>query len=195
MDTADIDFVALGQLRPHKITTDEYYRMAEMGVIRKEMRVELLWGQVIDMAPIGPRHQLIVDELSRILITGVGAGTAVRVQGPIRLSQHHAPQPDISLFNRRWQAYPTDHPGPADIHLLIEVADSSLAEDSTIKAELYASFGIPEYWIVDLTKDKVIVHRNPESGVYGDIRALGRGESLRAVALPDVTVIVAEIFD
>jgi len=85
MDTADIDLVALPLLRQHKITTDEYYRMAEIGIIRKEMRVELIGGQIIDMAPIGRRHQLVIDELTRILLSRVDANTTVRVQGPVRL--------------------------------------------------------------------------------------------------------------
>lgn len=96
MDTADIDFVARPPLRPHRITTNEYYRMAELGILRKEMRVELLVGQIIDMAPIGPRHQLAIDQLARILVGRADANTTVRVQGPIRLSKYHAPQPDVA---------------------------------------------------------------------------------------------------
>lgn len=195
MDTAEIDFVARPPLRPHKITTDEYYRMAKLGIIRKGMRVELLGGQIIDMAPIGPRHQLIIDQLNRIFMSRVDANTTVRIQGPIRLSKHYAPQPDVAVVLRRWQDYPSDHPGASDVHLLIEVADSSLPEDSTIKAELYARFGIQEYWIVDLTKDVVLVHSNPDNGVYGAIHSRGSEEYLQIAALPAITIRVAEIFE
>jgi len=195
MDTAEIDFVARPPLRPHKITTNEYYRMAEIGIIRKDMRVELLGGQIIAMAPIGPRHQLVIDQLNRILMCMVDANTTVRIQGPIRLDTYHAPQPDVAVVLRRWHDYPSDHPGPADVHLLIEVADSSLPEDTTIKAELYARFGIQEYWIVDLTTDVVLVHRNPENGVYGVIHSRGSEEYLQIAALPAIMVHVAEIFE
>jgi Uma2 family endonuclease len=159
------------------------------------MRVELIGGQVIDMAPIGPRHQMVIDHLNRILVGRVNADTTVRVQGPIRLSKHNAPQPDFALVHRRWQAYPSDHPGPADVYLLIEVADSSLPEDRTIKADLYARFGIQEYWIVDLTTDDVIVHREPENGAYGSIYVQRNNESLQVAALPAVTLLVAEMFE
>lgn len=81
------------------------------------------------------------------------------------------------------------------MHLLIEAADSSLPEDRTIKAGLYAHFAIQEYWIVDLTKDEVIVHRNPENGVYGAIHNRGSDQYLQIAALPAITVHVAEIFE
>lgn len=194
MDTADIDYAARPSLRPHKITTDEYYRMGEVGILRDDMRVELIGGQIFDMAPSGPRHQMVIDELTRILVTRVDANTTVRVQGPIRLDMHNAPEPDLAVVTRRWRDYPADHPGPADVHLLIEVSESSLPADSKVKAELYARFGIPEYWIVDLTTDQVIVHRSPQGGAYGLIRTPGRDETLQIAARPAVALTIAEIF-
>ena len=97
-------------------------------------------------------------------------------------------------MRRPWAGYPQTHPGPGDILLLIEVSDSSLDFDSTVKLELYARAGIPEVWIVDLTTDRVLVHRNPRDGFYGSAIRIEGSDGLDVEGLAGVTIPVAEVF-
>jgi Uma2 family endonuclease len=110
------------------------------------------------------------------------------------LDEGSEPQPDIALVRRPWRGYPHTHPGPDDIFLLIEVADSSLDLDRTVKLELYARAGIPEVWIVDLTADRVIVCRGPSGGGYMSVGAVAAPAMLEVESLPGVAVPVAEVF-
>jgi len=195
LDTNSPDIVARHRLPAHRLTIADYYRMAEAGIIAKKARVELIQGQVIDMAPIGPRHTLVVTQLMHLLVPMVDRFTHVRPQGPIRLDDHSMPEPDIAIVRRPWAGYPAEHPSPTDIHLLIEVADSSVLRDSTAKAELYARSNIAEYWIVDLTQDIVVVHQKPENGFFALKHTLRGPAILQAQALPNVSLTAAHIFE
>jgi Uma2 family endonuclease len=196
LDTHTIDIAAPQLLQPHRLTIDDCIRMYEAGIIPPDARVELIEGQIFDLAPIGPRHQLIVDNLTEILSAAIDhATTILRVQGPVRANQHTLPQPDLSVLPRRWTGYPAQHPGLWQACLLIEVADSTLAADSTIKAGLYARSLAPEYWIVDLTTDEIVVHRNPEAGAYASIERRRGDDELQIAALPAITITAASIFE
>ena len=142
-------------------TVSEYHRMAEAGVFGAGERLELLDGQVVAMAPIGPRHALTVDVLSR-WFGGERDRWWARFQNPIELDARTEPNPDVVLARMPWRGYPHRHPGPTDIFLVVEVADSTLRRDIATKLPLYARNGIAEVWIVDLTVDQVIVHRDPD---------------------------------
>ncbi|HET8997304.1 MAG TPA: Uma2 family endonuclease, partial [Acetobacteraceae bacterium] len=110
------------------------------------------------------------------------------------LDARNEPQPDITVVRRPWHGYPDAHPGPEDICLLIEVADTSIATDRGAKRELYARAGIPEYWLIDLTTDRVHVHRKPKNGVYATMRTVGPDALLEIEALPGVTLKSAALF-
>ncbi len=103
-------------------------------------------------------------------------------------------QPDFALVRRPWRGFPETHPGPEDIFLLIEVADRSLAFDRTVKLELYARAGVPEVWIVDLTRDVVMVCRGPSGGGYGSVVPAEAPGVLGVEGVPGVSVSVAEVF-
>src|SRR4051794_31963236 len=108
------------QLR--RFTIAEYYRMAEAGILTPKERVELLNGQIIHMAPIGERHECIVDTLNGIFGDKRKGRYLIRVNGPIRIPNFNEPQPDITIYKRGVQK----HPSPEEIHLVIEVSDTSL---------------------------------------------------------------------
>lgn len=195
MDTHTIDIAAPPALQPHLLTIDDVCRMYEAGVLAADTRIELIEGQIFDMAPIGPRHQLIVDHLNELFSASIDhATTMVRVQGPVRAGDHTLPQPDLAILPRRWAGYPAQHPSLMDAYLLIEVADSTLPADSTVKAALYARSLAREYWIVDLTADEVVVHRDPVGGGYGSILRRRGGDLLQLAAVPAISMTAASIF-
>ena len=178
----------------HRLTRRDYYRLAEAGILGEDDRVELLEGQLVDMSAIGPRHALAVDALNELLVLAAAGRAAVRVQNPIVLDDSSEPRPDFTLVRRPWDGYPHEHPRPSDVYLLIEVADSSLEFDLGAKLELYARAGIREFWVVDLTSNRVLVHRGPRDGGYSSITAIDMSGTLHVEALPDLTLAVTQIF-
>jgi len=169
-----------------RFTVDEYYRMAEAGVLAPNDRVELLDGRIYIMSPIGSEHAACVRRLTRLLIQGVGANALVSTQNPIRLGEKSEPEPDLALLHPREDDYAARHPEPEDLFLVIEVADSSLEFDRTVKRPLYAQAGIPECWIVNLKKNRIEVHRSPADNGYEEKRPRDRGQSVSVQALPSL---------
>ncbi len=159
-------------------TVDDYHRLAELGVLHEDDRVELLDGQVVEMTPIGPEHAGCVDALTRLLSRCVGDAGVVRVQNPLVLGTKWEPQPDVALLKPRDDGYRAAHPGRGDILLVVEVADTSGGSDRDVKLPLYAAAGIPEAWLVDLANDAIEVHRQPAPEGYREVRTLRRGDTL-----------------
>jgi Uma2 family endonuclease len=180
--------------RPHRFTVAEYHRMAEVGILDEDSRVELIRGQIVDMAPIGAPHLGMVNRLNRLL-AGVLAGRGIlSVQNPVRLDDGSEPEPDVVVLRPRADDYATATPCPPDVLLLIEVADTSLDDDRAIKVPLYAENGITECWIVNLLDQVIEVYRQPRNGRYANIRPIGRGETLDIALLPGVALPVADLF-
>jgi len=194
MDTDPADIMTRYPVPRHHLTRRDYYRLGEAGILGKTDRVELLEGQLVDMSPIGPRHAIVTENLTELLVTGFAGRAGSRCQLPVVLNDGSEPQPDFALVRRPWRGFPHTHPEPDDIFLLIKVADRSLAFDRTVKLELYARAGIREVWIVDLTTDGVLVHRRPSGGVYGSVVRVEGQEVLGVEALPGVTIPVAAVF-
>src|SRR3989475_11276825 len=128
-------------------TVHEYHRMVEAGILFEGDRVELIRGEILAMSPIGPRHSAAVLRANQALVRIVGDRAIVGVQGSVRLDDYDEPQPDLYLLRPKDDFYASGHAGPSDIFLIIEVADSSLEYDQTVKKDLYAETGVPEYWI------------------------------------------------
>ena len=172
----------------HRITVEEYYRMAEAGIFKEEDRVELIEGEVIDMSPIGIDHAYFVNRLTSLFIQSVGLQANVSSQNPIWLNSRSEPQPDIALLRYREDFYRHTRPGPVDILLLVEVSDTTLRYDKEVKLPLYARHGIPEVWIVDLEHGRLEVYRNPMEDNYLEKHYAARGESIAPRGLPDCRV-------
>jgi Uma2 family endonuclease len=175
-------------LTTRRFTVDEYYRMAEIGILREGERVELIEGEIVRMAAIGSEHSGCVMRLDRILQRGVDNRGLVLVQNPVRLDGSSEPEPDLALLRPRQDDYTTGHPGPADVLLVIEVADSSLEKDREIKAPLYARAGIVEYWLVNLPERKIEVYREPAGGTFGSVGHHRGPDVLRPLAFPELEV-------
>lgn len=158
-------------LKRHLITVDEYYLMAEAGVLKPEARVELIEGEVIDKRRQSSRHAFVVNTLVHSLMHAVGAASVVTCQTPLRLSIRSEPEPDLMLLRPRADQYGQSHPSAADVLLLVEVADSSARYDRQIKLPLYARHGVPTVWIVDLDAGLLRMHSRPDGDAYLDATA------------------------
>lgn len=193
-DVYRVDILSRYQVARHRLTVRDYYRLAEVGILRRDDRVELLEGQLVDMSPIGPRHALVSDMLNRLLMAAAGDQAWLRVQNPISVDDYSEPEPDFALVRLPWEGYPQSHPKARDVLLLVEVSDSSLDYDRGAKRELYARAGVREFWIVDLTTNSVLVHREPKDGAYGSVASVDMSGVLEVEALPGVAIAVASLF-
>lgn len=181
------------QLTRHRFSVDDYHAMADNDVLKPDDRVELIEGEIVDMTPIGSRHAAVVDLLTRWLVIGCGARAIVRVQGPVRLDPFSEPQPDLTLLAPRDDFYRLKAADPADVLLLVEVADSSLQYDRAVKLPLYARSGVREVWLVDLVQNQVGVYRDPGPGGFGQAEHLGRGGRLAPGAFRDLSFSIDEL--
>jgi Uma2 family endonuclease len=174
--------------RRHRLTVDDYYRMAEVGILDPEARVELIDGDIIDMAPPGSPHAATVMYLTEVLMRAVGDRACVLAQNPVRLSEYSEPQPDVALLRRREDFYRKHHPRADDVLLIVEVAASSLRFDRDKKLPLYARHGIPEVWLVDLGGERLVRHRAPQHGSYTLVDEPDLGTALDVSALPGLAL-------
>jgi Uma2 family endonuclease len=177
----------------HRITVDEYYRMAEVGVLAPEARVELIEGVIIDMAPIGSRHGGTETQLGELLSEAAGARAIMRMELPVRLSAWSEPQPDVVLLKRRSDYYKGGHPTAEDTLLVVEVSETSLRYDREVKVPLYASHKIPEVWLVDLKGGQIHFFRAPGASGYEDVSSTTNPGVIALAALPGVQVDLSHV--
>jgi Uma2 family endonuclease len=178
----------------HPITLGEYVRMGEAGVLGPDVRCELIEGEIIDMSPIGPPHASKSNRLAELLFEAARGKAIVSAQNPVVLGDLSAPQPDLALLRPRDDYYAQAHPGPADILLLIEVADTSLAYDRDTKLPLYARFQVPEVWIVDIAGRHLDIHREPEGTRYTHQFRASDLSRVEVAALPGLVVDLRGLF-
>lgn len=175
---------------------DEYYRMAEVGILKPDERVELIEGEIYLMSPIGSRHFSAVMRLTKLFVLRLVGLAEVSIQNPVRLRRRAEPEPDVAILRPRpkeARPYESTHPGPDDVLFLTEVAETSVAYDLGEKADLYARYGIPELWVLDLPGDRLVIHREPTATGYASVRELPRGGSISPLAFPDVTFTADEL--
>jgi Uma2 family endonuclease len=177
----------------HRVTVDEYHRMGEAGIFGEDDRVELIDGQILEMTPIGVAHASCVNRLTELFAPVAGSRATLSVQNPVILTEHEEPQPDVMLLRYRVDGYATRHPGPADVLLLVEVADRSLTRDREEKLPSYATTGIAEMWLVNLPGGGIEVCREPHDGRYTAVRTVRRGDTITPLAFPDLALRVDAI--
>ena len=180
-------------LQKHYFTVAEYYLMAQSGVFARDERLELIEGEVIEMSPIGKRHAACVRRLDHLLNRFPGEFALVSVQAPISIGDFSEPQPDVALLKPRANFYSDSHPTPSDVLVIIEVADTSVEYDRRVKFPLYARAGIPEAWLVVLSKDLIEVHSEPKNGKYQRVQRLKRGKTIVSSAIPGLSLKVDDI--
>ena len=175
-------------------TREEYRRMAEVGILKPTERVELIRGEIVEMSPIGRRHQAFVDNLNQLLTLRIAGRAIVSVQNPVVIADDTEPEPDLKIIRRRSVPYKELEAHGDDALLIIEVAETSLSYDRSTKLRLYAETGIPEYWVVDCAAESVEVHRTPDVSGYRDVSRFTGTASVSPLAFPDVRIALAEIF-
>lgn len=179
--------------RFRRFNITEYYQMAKAGILKPDDRVELIEGEIVTMSPIGSQHASCVSRLVKCLLPLVGDSGVVTVQNPIRLDNFTEPEPDLSVSKYRADFYAAHHPTPADVLLVIEVADTTLRFDQRVKTRLYARAGIPEVWIVDIVHEQIIRYTDPVAQRYETTKSCQRGETLSSERIPVVTIAVNDI--
>ena len=179
----------------HKLDVEAYHRMGQAGILGEDDRIELIDGALIDMAPIAAEHAATVNALAQTLMMACGDRAIVSVQNPVRLDSLNESQPDLMVLRPRADRYRAGHPGPADVLLLIEVADSSLRLDRQVKLPLYAQAGIAELWIVDLGSRRVDVFRDPAGPGYATTQTYRSGDRVVLGQTPGISVALDRVFD
>ena len=179
----------------YRFTVEEFYRMLDAGIFTEDDRVELVEGDIVTMMPIGARHAYCVDKLTTLFVAQSGGRYVVRVHGPLRVGPTSEVLPDLMLLQPPPERYREAHPTPEDVLLVVEVAETSLTYDRDVKGPLYARHGIPEYWLVNLEADRVLVHWRPEKEGYAEVKALEPEADLTPKALPDVRIPVRAILN
>lgn len=184
----------MAEPRRHRLTVSDYERMGAVGILAHDVRVELIDGAIIDMAPIGSPHVATVLLLDRVFQDAVKDDALVLVQSPLRLDDYTAPQPDLALLRPRADFYRESLPGPGDVLLIVEVAQSSISFDRDEKIPLYARHGVVEAWLVDVDAARVERYREPRQGRYTLVDSLDLGSTVALAALPETRVHLGGLF-
>jgi Uma2 family endonuclease len=184
---------SMQQVTRWRFTVHDYHRMGEAGILHEDDRVELIEGEIVEMAAIGTRHFSCVNRLNRLLVLSVGDDAVVSVQNPVRLNGHTEPQPDLAVIRPR--DYRESLPEPEDVLILIEVSDTTLAYDRNVKLPLYAQAAIEEVWIVNLPAETIERYTDPSATGFRHTEQAHRGQTLQSTALPGLTPNVDEVLD
>lgn len=175
-----------------RFSVDEYYKMIELGLITDYEKAEIIEGELIKKMTIGDRHAAAVNALNRYFTKNVQDNVLVSIQNPLRMSDYNEPEPDIVLADlTKYDG--KRHPRPAEVILVVEVADASLKYDRNTKLPLYAAAEIPEVWIVNLQNNIVEVHQKPSLDIYQVTTVFKRGETVVSSVVPDLRIDVHEI--
>ncbi len=180
---------ALSRVERRRFSADEYHRMAEVGILHEDERVELVYGEIVLMPPVGGRH---VDAVNRLTASLSGrSDLLVSVQNPVPLGEHGELQPDVAVIRDR--DYRGQLPTPEDVQLVVEVADTSIGYDRNVKLPIYALAGIPEAWLVDVRARTIERHTEPEHGAYTLVRKAGPGGRIESAQIPGLVIEVDRV--
>ena len=176
----------------YAFTVADYHQLIASGHLTKADRIELIHGEFTIMPPIGPEHSFHTTRIANSLPLKLPRGVWLRVGEPITLAPDSEPQPDAAVVKAREDGYRAAHPGPEDVLLVIEVADTSVAFDTQIKAQLYARAGIQEYWVLDVPEGCLRVFTEPSAKGYKQLHLFERGDTVASIAVSGLTVAVSE---
>lgn len=180
--------------RPYRFSVEEVLAMVEAGILPSARGLELIEGELIEMAPIGPGHASCTTDIADQLRPQIAPDEQLRIGQPIVLANHSMPEPDLSIVRRSPDHYRTAHPTAEDTLLVIEVSDSSLKRDRQIKLGLYARAGIPEVWILDLTAQALEAYREPAGDHYAQLTTLRPPAVVTASQLAEARLDLGALF-
>jgi Uma2 family endonuclease len=185
----------LTDLHLFRFNRDQYHALADLGAFEGR-RVELIEGEILEMPPIGSEHAAVNMPVADLLKVAFGQGYVIRTQVPIDLgddSQPSEPEPDVAVAVGHWRDYTNHMPKAKDLRLIVELAQSSLRDDRRVKAPLYGSAGIPEYWLLNLVDRQLEVYRNPTEIGYDSSTIYSAGESVEPLHAPGQTIQIADM--
>jgi Uma2 family endonuclease len=175
------------------IDVEQFQRMGEAGIFPPDARIELIEGELLNMAPIGNPHAWAVDSLTRLLLRSDAAESFhLSVQNPVILLPRSMPQPDLMILRPPRDRYRTHTAVAADVLVLIEVSESTLRFDRTVKVPLYARHGVGEVWIVNLPERQLEISRGPADGRYAETSILKPQERATTPAVPTLELAWSE---
>jgi len=177
----------------HRLNIEAYHKMLEAGIFDPEDRIELIEGELLDMAPIGSNHAGTVYKLIQRITSAVGDGAIVGAQNPLILGDHTEVQPDLLVLKPREDYYSESHPEPKDIFFIVEVSDTTVRFDREVKIPLYAKFFVPEVWLIDLNKKCLDIHASPGQGEYKQIGSYHQGNVIPSL-IDCMSIHVDELF-
>jgi Uma2 family endonuclease len=181
-------------IRPRRWTREEYYRAADLGLFRPEERLELLDGEILEkVTPQKERHAAAVAHVARVLASLFGPDHHARTHSPIILDDLSEPEPDVVIVPGTEYDYLASHPRPADVRLLIEVADTTLRFDRTRKRSAYARAGILEYWNLNLRERQLEIYRDHSGSRHRSLTVYGEQDAATPLASPHVSVLIANL--
>jgi len=175
-------------LTPVKWSVDDYHRMIDAGILTNR-KAELLWGEIVAMAPEGKPHAHLSSNGADYIREQLAGQAKVREAKPITLADASEPEPDIAVVQDLGDVYLEHHPFAENVFWLVEYADASLKKDLESKPLLYAEAGIPEYWVVNLKRMELVVFTQPENGCYQRQQTLTEGR-VSPVMFPQVSLAV-----
>lgn len=178
------------ELRP--LRRAEYHQLGELGCFEDE-RVELLEGVIAKMSPVGRKHRVLEELLVDFVVKSIPRHLIVRAQLPLAVSEISEPVPDLSIVDRQtfFENRPFDELDRA--YLVVELAASSLKKDLGVKARLYASGGVRDYWVVDLEKLVITVHRDPNGPTFESVQQFDRYARVQSLLVPEVSVCLEDL--
>jgi Uma2 family endonuclease len=176
-----------------RLTTEDYHRMSELGILNPNERTELITGQIVLKASKSASHVLTLCLLATALETLLDRPVFVITQDPIHLDDYSEPEPDLAIVRGTVLDYADYHPRPSDIDLVVEVADSTLRQDCEVKDKLYAQAGIADYWVVDLKNRQLHIFRNPTPIGYTSHLILSEPSEISPLAFPHITLSLTAI--
>ena len=176
----------------HRFTVSDYHRMGYAGILTPDDRVELIEGEIVKKPVMYPPQAAAVRQITKRVDHALGDSVSLSVQLPVTILEYDEPEPDVMVCAYREDAHATVHPHPSDVHIIIEVSHSTLAFDQRAELPIYARAGIPESWIVDLTKSGGAIRRysDPEleTGEYRAVESFGRGRELVSLVIPGLSL-------
>lgn len=181
------------KLNKRLISVSDYYLMLEVGILTEHDQVELIRGEILNMSPKKTPHAACLNKFVAKISKVLPSHLHLRTQDPIRLGQYSEPEPDLVIVKHKEDFYLSHHPIPEDIHVIIEIADTTLTYDRNIKGPLYAEYKIPAYWIVNLPDQRIECYSNPQKEGYKKVEYISAG-SIKFPPPIDIQLNVKDIF-
>ena len=183
----------LSDLPLARITAVQFHAMIQAGIYTEDDKIELIDGLLFKKMSIGSPHAALVNALNFALVRRLGGQAIIAVQNPLAINEYSEPEPDISVLKPRQDFYRAAHPGPQDVLLVVEVADTSLVSDLNAKIPLYAAADVPEAWLVNLNEGSITVFIKPDGAVYQETKVFRSGDTVPVPGFADVGIPLSEL--